>query len=197
MTDLANRPMAKTVALPAYERLHELFEIVPIAESQFGTHSGLIRKVSRGGQRRGSVAGHPRPNSRCPDRIDWVVSVDDTDYLVSRILFVMDQGYDPGELTVDHRDRNPLNNNVGNLRLADHVLQNNNQKQQSNNTSGVTGVSWDKRKKKWRVMLSYDGRNRHLGYYTCSIEAACVYNDKVIELGLDKLGKPLNDLDAL
>lgn len=189
--------MLKTIALPAYERLHELFEIVPIAESQYGTHSGLMWKVSRGGKRKGSVAGYPRPHWKKPRRVDWIVGVDGTKYLASRVLYLMANGVDPDERTVDHKDQNPLNNNVWNLRIADEVLQNNNQKQKSNNTSGATGVSWDKTRGKWLVLLSYGGRYRSLGRYTCLIEAARVWNDKVIEQGLDKLGKPLNTLKTL
>jgi len=190
--------MAKTIALPAYERLHELFEIVLIAESEFGIQSGLVWKVSRRGRaRKGSVAGSKVSNFKQPSRFDWLVGVDRKIYLASRVLYLMANGVDPGELTVDHEDQNSLNNNIWNLRIADHVLQKHNQKQRSTNTSGATGVYWNKRAKKWLAQLRYDGRRRSLGYFTCKIEAAHVWNEKVIELGFDKLGKPLNNLSEL
>ena len=190
--------MAKTVALPAYERLHELFEIVPIAESEFGIQSGLVWKVNRGARARAAgVAGTKVPHLKQPNRFDWHVGVDKKYYLASRVLYLMANGVDPGELTVDHIDRNSLNNNIDNLRLADRLLQVHNQNRRSNNTSGATGVCWHKAIGKWNAQLSYGDRNRSLGYFSCLIEAASVYNAKTIEQGFDKLGKPLNDLSAL
>jgi len=109
----------------------------------------------------------------------------------------MVNGVDPGEFEVDHEDRNSLNNNVGNLRLGGRSLQNHNRGTQSNNTSGAVGVAWDKRARKWEVQLSHKGERFRLGRHTCKIEAARAVNDKIIELELDKIGKPLNDLEAI
>jgi hypothetical protein len=196
--NLSVRLMAKTLALPAFECLHELFEIVPIAESEFGTHSGLVWKVNRGTRgRAGSVAGSKKPSLITPGRFDWRVRVDGRDYLVSRLIYFMAYEVDPGELTVDHFDRNSLNNNIDNLRVADRLLQVHNRNQQSNNSSGATGVCWHKAARRWQAQLSYGGRRRFLGYFDCLLEAASVYNAKTIEQGFDKLGKPLNDLSAL
>jgi len=108
----------------------------------------------------------------------------------------MANGVDPGELEVDHEDQNPMNNNVRNLRLGDDSLQIHNQGPRSNNTSGVVGVTRLKNGK-WQAELGYKGECFYLGCYTCKIEAARVRNNKIIELELDKIGKPLKDLEAL
>ena len=116
--------------------------------------------------------------------------------MASRVIYFMANGVDPDELEVDHEDWNPMNNNVWNLRLGDDSLQGHNQGPKSNNKSGAVGVSPTKNGK-WRAQLEHKGEYFHLGLHTCKIEAACAYNDKIIELELDKLGKPLNDLEAL
>ena len=189
--------MTKHSPLPPLKRLNELFEIVPIAESQFEIQSGLVCKVWRGGTARaGSVAGSKKPHPKTPGRSDWVVGVDGRHYFVSRVIYFMANGIDPGEFEVDHEDQNSLNNNVGNLRLGTELIQKHNRGTQSNNTSGVNGVSPTKNGK-WQAELGYKGECFYLGTHTCLIEAARVVNAKIIELELDKIGKPLNVLGAL
>ena len=40
------------------------------------------------------------------------------------------------------------------------------------NTSGVRGVSWDKRTRKWRAYISQQGKSRYLGYFGSLADAA-------------------------
>ena len=190
--------MTKHKPLPPIELLNERFEIVPIDLSQFKIQSGLLWRVDRGTRgRAGNVAGNKKPSPNKPGRFDWRVGVDGRYYFVSRVIYFMANGVDPGELEVDHEDQNPMNNNVWNLRLGDDSLQEHNKRPRKDNTSGVEGVSWNKRSKKWMARLMYERKQFYLGRHTCLIKAARVYNDKVIELELDKIGKSLHDLEAL
>ena len=189
--------MTKHIALPPIERLKELLEIKPIDPSHFGFQSGLVWRVNRGRQRAGNVAGNKQPCPRKPGRFDWKVTIDGREYVASRLIYLMANGVDPGELTIDHEDRNPLNNNVWNLRLGTELIQEHNRDPQSSNTSDAVGVCWDKKAKKWRARLTYKRERFRLGRHTCLIEAARVVNDKIIELELDKIGKPLNNLEDL
>jgi hypothetical protein len=189
--------MTKPIALPPLERLNELLEIVPIDPSQFEIQSGLVWRISRGGQKAGSVAGTKKPSLITPGRFDWRVRVDGRKYLASRVIYFMANGEDPGELTVDHEDQNPMNNNSGNLRLANSDTQQINSPMYRNNTSGVTGVTWSKARGKWAARTRLQGKYTYLGYYTCKIEAARIVRDKWVEFGWDKLGRELPNLDKL
>ena len=190
--------MPKHRPLPPLERLNELLEIVPIAPSQFEIQSGLVWKVRRQGTKGiGSVAGSKQPCPRKPGRFDWRVKVDQRHYLVSRVIYFMANGVDPGEFEVDHEDWNPMNNNVGNLRLGGRSLQIHSRGTRKDNKSGAVGVTWHKKTKKWQAELSHEREHFYLGLYTCLIEAARVLNNKILELELDKIGKPLIDLEVL
>lgn len=74
--------------------------------------------------------------------------------------------------TVDHKDRNGLNNQRHNLREASHAEQSRNHGMQVSNTSGYIGVSWDKKAGKWVARASMDGKRKRLGYFDDPAEAA-------------------------
>lgn len=190
--------MPKFRPLPPLERLNELLEVVEIPEDKFGEWSGLVWKVSRGGKANaGSVVGWPNLNSKSSDRFDWRVRVDGVCYLASRVIYFMTHGEDPGDVQVDHEDRNWLNNNVSNLRLDVGGVQQANRSMLQTNTSGVTGVYWNKEARRWRAYARVEDKPKHLGSFTCKIEAARVVNEKWIELGWIEKGRKLNDLEII
>lgn len=65
----------------------------------------------------------------------------------------------------DHIDRDTLNNRRYNLRPATHAENSRNQSLHKNNTSGVTGVSWNKRDSKWSAEIRINGEHLYLGYF--------------------------------
>jgi hypothetical protein len=70
--------------------------------------------------------------------------------------------------TIDHIDRNTLNNCRTNIRFATFREQTINQGMRRNNTSGVKGVCWDKTHNKWRAVID----RKHVGLYE-TFEEAC------------------------
>lgn len=81
----------------------------------------------------------------------------------------------PDGVIVDHKDRDGLNCRRSNIRLATKSLNAHNCGLLINNTSGVKGVCWDKRVKKWVARIYIMGRCRHLGRFDDIEEAAAVY----------------------
>ena len=65
----------------------------------------------------------------------------------------------------DHIDRNRLNNRKNNLRYATSVENARNRSKQSNNTSGVIGVSWNKGRNKWESYIKTGTKQMHLGQF--------------------------------
>lgn len=72
---------------------------------------------------------------------------------------------------IDHQDNNPSNDNGKNLRLATPSQNLANTGLFAHNASGFKGVSWDRRRSKWRAYIKVNGRVRSLGYHK-EIEAA-------------------------
>lgn len=85
------------------------------------------------------------------------------------------------EEEVDHVDRDPLNNQRANLRLATRT-QNNANKGNISHTSVYRGVSWDKSRNKWFAGISYNHKTIPLGRFNDEKEAARAYNQKAVEL---------------
>jgi hypothetical protein len=73
--------------------------------------------------------------------------------------------------SVDHADRDKLNNNIDNLRVATSSQQQHNTGKYNNNTSGTTGVDWYKRHKKWRVRVMLNNKYHYGGYFVNKADA--------------------------
>ena len=82
-------------------------------------------------------------------------------YFAHRIIFMMYNDYLPQ--FIDHVDRNPLNNNINNLRAATRQENNANVSMRKDNTSTVKGVNFHKNK--WNVRISVNGKRKHIGSY--------------------------------
>jgi hypothetical protein len=89
---------------------------------------------------------------------------------------------DAGDLEVDHRDGNGLDNRRSNLRLATHSQNQCNRGLQRNSTSGFTGVSWRKDIGSWQAYVNFEGKRKNLGCFTDPIDAARAYNDAALDL---------------
>jgi hypothetical protein len=77
----------------------------------------------------------------------------------------------------DHRDRNSLNDQRRNLRVATHGENQQNKNKQCNNTSGYKGVIWDRVHGKWLARIKVGGLVKCAGSFTNKLDAAKAYND--------------------
>lgn len=61
-------------------------------------------------------------------------------YLCHRVVWVLIHGSIDHDLDIDHKDGNPWNNKIENLRLVEKKINQRNRKRLSNNKTGVNGV---------------------------------------------------------
>jgi hypothetical protein len=86
------------------------------------------------------------------------VQIGDKMFKAHRIIYLMFHGTLPE--IVDHIDNDPNNNRIENLRACTRAENNRNTTIRKDNTSGVKGVHWCKRDKKWIVRVG-----TYLGYF--------------------------------
>ena len=86
----------------------------------------------------------------------------------------------PAGVPVDHKDRNGLNNQKSNLRLAPAGGNQHNQGKNKRNSTGFKGVS--ERKGRYQASIGFQGRLRYLGRYDTPEEAHEAYKKAAIEL---------------
>lgn len=178
-----------------YERCHELLEVCEPSDP--GKQSGLKWKVNRRRVKVGNWAGFManRVKSSGLIREEWIVRIDGKNYYAARIIYFMTHGEDPYPLEVDHINRDSRDNRVDNLRLAKEPgLQKENRGIRKDNKSGITGVCWDKKAKKWRVEV----KGHKLGRFATRKEAAAAKNEGVRKYYLKETQEAnLVDLDTI
>ena len=136
-----------------YERVRELFD--------YHEDGYLVRRVTVSNNARvEQQAGNKRKDGY------WIVRVDGHNFLQHRVIWLLHHGYLP-EHIVDHINGDPSNNRISNLREASQACNLINKKLSPKSVSGVAGVTFPKREKRWRVDITLpNGKKKALGYYT-------------------------------
>ena len=118
--------------------------------------------------RKGSIAGS---KNQCGYR---QIKIDGTTYSASHLAWLYVYGaWPPDEL--DHIDRDRGNNRIANLRLASHKQNMENTGLRTNNSSGVTGVSFDRQSGKWKAQIQHFSKKICLGFYQSIDDASVAY----------------------
>lgn len=116
----------------------------------------------------GQVAGSSRADGYVCIRIEK------KSFLAHRIAWALSHNCWP-EQDIDHRDGNPANNRLCNLRAATHAQNLCNARRPSRNASGFKGVSFFTRRGRYRAYISVEGKPRHLGYFDTAEAAHAAY----------------------
>ena len=111
------------------------------------------------------------------------IKINSKPYLTHRIIFLYHRGYLPRYL--DHKDGDPLNNKIRNIREATNSQNRMNSKPRKGNngkkkTSQYCGVSFQRGK--WIAYINKDGVRKNLGNFTNENDAATAYNNAAIIL---------------
>lgn len=91
-------------------------------------------------------------------------------FSAARVIWAMETGAWPtGQ--IDHINGIRTDNRIKNLRDVSHAENMRNHARQKRNSSGVTGVHFNKAQGKWVASIHANGKSLHLGYFTSKSDA--------------------------
>lgn len=102
-----------------------------------------------------------------------VIGINKERYYAHRLIWLYIYGKFPKD-QIDHINGDPSDNNIFNLRSTSQAENTKNRMISSNNTSGVMGVSWMPKAKKYQAYIDAFGKRKNLGSYSSLNEAAKV-----------------------
>lgn len=140
------------------ERMKELLTYDP--------NTGEIRRIKTisGNAVKGMLAGSIKPNGYVQ------IQVDGKCYLGHRLAWLHEFGEFPVGI-LDHINGNRQDNRIGNLRQVTASQNCHNELLRTNNTSGVKGVTWDKRRKSWAAKFWHERKCINVGNFKSLEEA--------------------------
>lgn len=97
-------------------------------------------------------------------------------YATHRLIWIYHNGKIPNNYTIDHIDRNKLNNKIENLRLATKSQQQWNTGIMNTNNTGIIGVCWSKSSNKWHAYINKKGHKR-LDKFFSDINDAIIWRE--------------------
>ncbi len=124
-----------------------------------------------------------RPALACVNSIGYCVgAILGENFLAHRVIFAMSKGRWPKN-EVDHEFGRTADNTFSQMRDVTHRQNCRNQRRAKTNTSGVTGVCWAKREKKWLSRIKAKDREIFLGYFNKKTEAIAARKQAEREYG--------------
>lgn len=125
--------------------------------------------------------GSPAGSSDGRGYVTFAITVtgDKRKYLLHRVVWSWHNG--PTELEVDHRDNDPSNNRIENLREATGSQNKVNRRQFRDATCNFIGVSYEAGRKRWKAGIRKGGGDTiTLGRFKCATAAALAYDKAAI-----------------
>lgn len=128
----------------------------------YDPHTGLFRwLVKKPNANIGDIAGTKRKHD---GKTYIIITLSGKKYRAHRLAFLYMTGKFP-ELLCDHINGDGTDNRWCNLREVDHKNNNRNMRLRSDNTSGVAGVYWNKKDKRWQVTLKTGESRGYIGQF--------------------------------
>lgn len=135
----------------------------------------MTRKVATGTAKVGDVLGSAHSAGYL-----WANVKGDL-HLVHRLAWLYSYGEWPD--CIDHINHKRTDNRIANLRSVTKGENLRNLRRRAANSTGITGVHWDKARGKWAPKIGVNGRMKNLGRFDDFFEACCVRKSAEVRYG--------------
>lgn len=143
----------------------------------YDSDTGLISmKISIGSRKTGDVVGSLHHSKRL------TVSIGRKQYQLARLAWLLHYGSYPEGL-VDHINHDATDNRIENLREVTSKENSRNQSARINNKTGITGVHWCRKNKRWSATGYANGIRTTLGMFSTIFDAAACRRSNEISEG--------------
>lgn len=108
----------------------------------------------------GDAVGNYSKDKRTPNLGYYHFMFNYKQYRNHRIIYMLHHGFIEDSVQIDHIDKHidGCNNRIENLRIVTPSENAHNKRKMRNNTSGVTGVTFDSDNKLWKASISINGK---------------------------------------
>ncbi len=145
----------------------------------YDENTGLFSKLTKSWKFNiGDTLNNPRPDGYI------TLGIKNNTYLAHRLAWLYVYGKFPKN-NLDHINGNRADNRICNLREVTQSQNSMNRTKQSNNTSGIKGVTWDKQCNKWKAQIKYNGKVKNLGVFRNIEDAEAVVKEARIKFHND------------
>jgi hypothetical protein len=162
--------------LPSAEYLNECFEYDKVTGDLTWKSRPVRHFHSRASFKSWDIQNPGKKIKPVPGCMRLKVTLDTRYFQAHRIIWRMVTGDDPGELFIDHKNRNPFDNSWDNLRLATDHQNIGNSSFRRSNKSGMKGVrKLNHGTLRFRAIIKMNGRQKNLGRFATADEAHAAY----------------------
>jgi len=136
----------------------------------YDANTGVLRwRISRGRSKTGAIAGTVNKDGYIG------ISINATTLVAHRVIWLHVHGTWP-EYQIDHINGNKSDNRISNLRDVPPAINSQNRtKSHKDSKSGILGVYWHSRDKRWIAQIDVGKRSHHIGTFRTEQEARDAY----------------------
>jgi len=118
----------------------------------------------------------------CSDGRYITIRINEQQYWAHRLAYIYVHG-GLQDREIDHINRSGFDNRIANLRCVNRLFNQRNVKITTKNSSGVVGVSFDKQKSKWQVLISASGKHIFVGRFVKFADAVKARYEAEVKYG--------------
>jgi len=161
--------------------MKEIFKIIANYPSYEISNLGNVKSLNYRQTNKSKIL-KPGKNGRGYLTVNLTKNKNKKNFTIHKLMAINFLNHKPCKykVIIDHKDHNPLNNELSNLQLISN--RENCSKDKRNKSSKYTGVSWSNKYQKWVSQFWFNGKSMYLGSYKKEYDAHLAYQKILTDL---------------